>query len=81
MFHRKLPKETASDINEERPHEHGRAEGAEKTLSEGIREAEAHPHGEHLRKDTTPDEPGKPEAVNLERDEPVTTAARRRDAF
>jgi hypothetical protein len=24
---------------------------------------------------------GKPEAVNLERDEPITTAARRRDSF
>ena len=27
------------------------------------------------------EEKGKPEAVNLERDEPITTAARRRDSF
>lgn len=33
------------------------------------------------RKDTTPSEPGKPEAVNLERADPISTAARRRDSF
>lgn len=64
---------------QEGSHEHGRAADAEKTLREGIAEA-AGSHGEHLREDT-PDEPGKPEAVNLERDEPVTNAARRRDSF
>lgn len=31
--------------------------------------------------DDTHDEKGKPEAVNLERDEPISTAARRRDSF
>lgn len=49
----------------------------EKNIREAIHEAEADPVG-HLRKDDTPSEPGKPEAVNLEREEPVTTAARRR---
>lgn len=29
----------------------------------------------------TKDQTGKPEAVNLEREEPITTAARRRDSF
>ena len=28
-----------------------------------------------------PEEKGKPEAVNLERDEPVSTGVRRRDSF
>ena len=51
----------------------------EKTIRDGIREAEE--EGEaHLREDT-PDEKGKPEAVNLEREDPVSTAARRRDSF
>lgn len=80
MFRRKQPKTGARDINEERPHEHGRAQHAEKTLTEGIIEAAGDPSGARLS-DSTPDEPGKPEAVNLERDEPVTTAARRRDTF
>lgn len=51
----------------------------EKTIREGIREAKKEGAGQ-LREDT-PDEKGKPDAVNLERKEPVTTAARRRDSF
>lgn len=80
MFRRRQPKTHATDINEERSHEHGRAAHAEKTLTEGIIEAQSDPTGTRLS-DSTPDVPGKPEAVNLERDEPVTNAARRRDAF
>ena len=52
----------------------------EKTLKEGVREAERDPSAKRLRKSGS-DEKGKPEAVNLEREEPVTDAARRRDAF
>lgn len=51
----------------------------EKTIRDGIREAEKE-GDDHLREET-PDEPGKPEAVNLEREEPVTNAARRRASF
>ena len=57
-----------------------RRKGNPKSLNEGIVEAAADDAGEHLR-DDTPDEPGKPEAVNLEREEPVSNAARRRDSF
>lgn len=57
-----------------------RRKGNPKSIEQGIAEAEADDSGEHLYEET-PDEPGKPEAVNLERDEPVTTAARRRDSF
>lgn len=52
----------------------------EKSIREGVREAEREPSAKRLREDT-PDEKGRPEAVNLERDEPITTAARRRDEF
>ena len=52
----------------------------EKTLTEGILEAETVPAEARLPRGP-PDEPGKPEAVNLEREDPVTTAARRRDSF
>lgn len=52
----------------------------EKTLQEGIREAARKPDAARLR-EGAPEEKGKPEAVNLERDEPVTNAARRRDSF
>lgn len=48
------------------------------TIREKIRHAS--PDGSHLEEET-PDEPGIPEAVNLERDDPVTNAARRRDSF
>lgn len=51
-------------------------EKQEKSIREAIREADRDPVG-HLSEDT-PDEPGKPEAVNLERQEPITNAARRR---
>ena len=60
----------------------GRIVGAdreEKTLEEGIREAEREPTAERLRAGA-PEEKGKPEAVNLEREKPVTNAARRRDS-
>ncbi len=56
-----------------------RRKGNPKSIEDGIEEAAAS-DGKHLR-DDTPEEPGKPEAVNLERDEPITTAARRRDSF
>lgn len=52
----------------------------EKSLKEGVREAQERPASERLHEET-PEQPGKPDAVNLERKEPVTTAARRRDAF
>ena len=51
----------------------------ERTIREGIRHAK--PDGEHLREDDTPSDPGIPEAVNLEREDPLSDAARRRDAF
>jgi len=54
--------------------------GNPKSIKEGVREAALDESGAHLR-DDTPDEKGKPEAVNLEREEPVTNAARRRDSF
>lgn len=49
-----------------------------KPIREKIRETSA--DGSHLREDT-PDEPGLPQAVNLEREHPVSSAARRRDEF
>lgn len=55
-------------------------QGNPKSIEDGLEEAAEDPTGEHLR-DDTPEEKGKPEAVNLERDEPITTAARRRDSF
>ena len=55
-------------------------EGNPKSIEDGVEEAAVDETGEHLR-DDTPDEKGKPEAVNLERDEPITNAARRRDSF
>lgn len=50
----------------------------ERTIKDAIREAEEEPGAKRLR-ESPPDEPGKPEAVNLEREEPVSTAARKRD--
>jgi len=49
-----------------------------KTIRERLREASA--TGTHLH-ENTPDEPAIPQAVNLEREHPVSNAARRRDAF
>ena len=57
-----------------------RGKGNPKSIEDGIAEAADDDTGERLR-ENTPDEPGKPEAVNLEREEPVTNAARRKDSF
>lgn len=51
-----------------------------KTIKEAIREADERPAEERLE-EGAPEEKGKPEAVNLEREEPVSTAARRTDSF
>lgn len=56
------------------------ADKGAKTITEAIRDAEERPAEERLEEEA-PEEKGKPEAVNLERDEPVSTAARRTDSF
>lgn len=52
----------------------------EMSLRDALAEAEAHPDLSRLY-ESPPDEPGKPEAVNLELDEPYSTGVRRRDSF
>lgn len=49
-----------------------------RTLREGIRDAEKRPAEERLHEEPA-DEPALPDAINLERKEPITDAARRRE--